>query len=100
MLPIRSGGITRRSALIGGSVVEYTPSRATSRTPCGLQDRAKTWTQSTTNRIQSRAMNSHSRVSMTPPTTLTYGASYLGFGLALVEEPALGDALLVLGSNR
>src|SRR5215218_6463822 len=94
-LPIRSGGITRRSALIGGSVVEYTPSSATSRTPCGDHDRANTWTQSTTNRIHSSAMKVHRTTSSTIPT-----ASTCQRVLALVEESTLDDALLVLGGDR
>ena len=54
-----------RSALIGGSVMEYTTSNSTRRTPRGLHDRANTWTQSTMNRIQSSAMKNQSRPSMT-----------------------------------
>ena len=41
MPPSRSGGITRRSAFIGGSVTTKTTSRPIAATPAGRQDRAK-----------------------------------------------------------
>ena len=61
-----------RTNLIGGSVIEYTTSRTTRTGPDGVQERAKTCTQSTTSRISIRPRKTkrmRSRMEATGPTS-------------------------------
>src|SRR3954447_10169621 len=107
MDPRFSGGMTFRTAFSGGSVVEYTISRPAATTPEGRQLRARTITQSTTKRANSRTRKT-SRTDATicqKRATVLVRSGHLGCqrgavsGSGLVEEAAFADPRLVLGRH-
>src|SRR3712207_3191426 len=105
MDPRFNGGITLRTALSGGSVVEYTTSRPAATRPDGRQLRASTITQSTTNRANSSTRKTSSTddtIDQKRATVLVrsgHRACRGGWASGLVEETALADPRLVLGRH-
>src|SRR4051794_23503764 len=92
-LPTLSNGMNRRNSRSGGSVIVKTTSSRTTMTPDGRQSCANAITQLTTMRNSNATMAIQVSVSRISPSTLMRQLS------ALVEEAALDDACLVLGSD-